>query len=56
MKKLLLSLISLLLAFNAIAQQTYFDDIEKGLRYEVTNSSSTPPEVSVGKIDNTLEG
>ena len=54
MKKLLLSLISLLLAFNAIAQ-TYYDDTEKGLRYIET--SSNPPEVSVGKsYPVTIEG
>ena len=46
MKKLLLSFISLLFAFNAIAQTSY-DDTERGLRYIET--SSTPSEVSVGK-------
>ena len=58
MKKLLLSLISLLLAFNAIAQEQSdeftVEYIEKTLKYEVI--SLTPPKVSVGKIDNTLEG
>ena len=54
MKKLLLSLISLLLAFNAIAQEQSDEFIEGGLKYKVT--SSNPPEVSVGKIDNTLTG
>ncbi|MEE1203787.1 MAG: leucine-rich repeat domain-containing protein [Bacteroidales bacterium] len=43
MKKLLLSLISLLFAFNAIAQEFEKD----GLKYIVT--SPTPPEVSVGR-------
>ena len=52
MKKLLLSLISLLLAFNAIAQS--YDFTEGGLGYKVT--SSTPPEISVGKIDNEITG
>ena len=53
MKKLLLSLISLLLTFNAIAQTSY-DFTEGGLGYIVT--SPTLHEVSVGKIDNTLTG
>ena len=53
MKKLLLSLISLLLAFNAIAQTFDYE----GLRYTVTSPSSTPPEVSVGKsYPVTIEG
>ena len=54
MKKLLLSLISLLFAFNAIAQNTNFDFVAGGLGYNIT--SSDPPEVSVGHIYNSLEG
>ena len=53
MKKLLLSLISLLFAFNAIAQTTY-DFTEGGLGYIVT--SPTLHEVSVGHIYNSLTG